>query len=200
MELKQILQFVGYPGMFLNVVAETGLLFGFVFPGESMLITSGVLAAAGVFNIWLLFITFFAAGIVGNIVGYYTGKKYGTKVFSREDSWLFHHKHVDRAEAFYHHHGVKTVILARFLPIIRSITPILAGTIHMNYTKFMMCNVIGSFVWSLVMTMIGYGIASRFPSVGRFLTPILVICALVYLGAYTLYNRAISRRKESGFF
>src|SRR5688500_2269708 len=142
-DLRELLIAVGYFGLFAIVFAESGLLVGFFLPGDSLLFTAGLLAsgAFGVFDIWLLLPLVAVAAITGDQVGYIFGRRVGPRLFHREDSTWFHKKHLERAHAFYEKHGGKTIILARFLPIVRTFAPIVAGMGAMDYGKFVLYNV-----------------------------------------------------------
>jgi len=199
MELKEIIEAIGYPGMFFSIFAETGLFFGFIFPGESMLITAGVLAAAGYFDIRVLSLLFFVAAVSGDSFGYYTGRRFGRGVFSRQDSWFFHKSHVERAEAFYQAHGAKAIVFSRFIPVVRSLTPILAGIGRMHYARFMVFNVLGAFLWAVALTLGGYYLASRIPSVEDYLAPTIALFALIYLAVHLVASRAMKKKSTQYF-
>lgn len=166
---------LGLLGIFAIVFAESGLFFGFFFPGDSLLFTAGLLASQGHFNIFLLWVGCVIAAIVGDSVGYAFGRKVGSKLFIREDSFFFHKKHLDRTSAFYLKHGKQTIILARFVPIVRTFAPILAGVGRMEYRVFLSYNVIGGALWSTLLIFLGFVLGSVIPSIDRYLLPIIVI-------------------------
>lgn len=145
-----------YGGLFLIVFAETGLAIGFFLPGDSLLVVCGLFAAAGKLNIWLMWLLLFIAAVVGDAVGYYSGRKVGPAVFSRPKSRFFNPKHLQKAHAFYEKHGGKTIILARFVPIVRTFAPIVAGAANMSYRQFAIYNVAGGFAWVTSMLFAGY--------------------------------------------
>lgn len=148
LEPKTLITTVGTLGVIVVIFMETGLFFGFFFPGDSLLFTAGFLASQGYVSLaWLLIGTFLAA-VIGDSVGYAFGKKVGPALFSREDSVIFNRAHITRAQHFYEKHGRKTIILARFMPIIRTFAPIVAGIGNMNYRTFLTFNIIGGFVWT----------------------------------------------------
>lgn len=142
----------------LNVIVfvETGLLVGFFLPGDSLLVTAGVACYMADWNLPLLLVTLCISAIVGDSVGYSIGWKTGPRIFNREKSWLFHKEHLVKAQEFYEKHGGKTIILARFMPIIRTFAPVVAGVARMDYRRFLMFNVLGGIGWVLSMVLIGY--------------------------------------------
>ncbi|MBI3411089.1 MAG: VTT domain-containing protein [Planctomycetes bacterium] len=152
----------------LNVIVfvETGLLFGFFLPGDSLLVTAGVACFLAGWNLPLLLATLCVAAIVGDSVGYSIGLKTGPRIFNREKSWLFRKDHLIKAQEFYERHGGKTIILARFIPIIRTFAPVVAGVARMKYPRFLAFNVVGGVGWVLSMVLIGYFLT-------RFINPAL---------------------------
>jgi len=150
----------GLLGIFFIVFAESGLLFGFFLPGDSLLLTAGLFASRGDLNIVLLVLLSGAAAILGDTVGYWFGRKTGSKLFQKEDSRLFKKSHIEKAQAFYEKHGGKTIILARFMPFIRTFAPIVAGAAKMNYAKFAMFNIVGGVVWGIGLPLVGFGIGT----------------------------------------
>jgi membrane-associated protein len=146
----------GYAMLFAIVFAETGLLVGFFLPGDSLLFTVGVVAGAGQLNIWLINLLLIAAAIIGDAVGYMLGRHAGPVVFNRPDSRFLKQEHLLRTKAFYEKHGGKTIIYARFVPIIRTFAPFVAGVAQMPYHRFAAFNVFGGIGWVIAMTMAGY--------------------------------------------
>ena len=146
----------GYAMLFAIVFAETGLLVGFFLPGDSLLFTVGVVAGAGQLNIWLINLLLIVAAIVGDAVGYMLGRHAGPRVFSRSDSRFFKQEHLLRTKAFYEKHGGKTIVYARFVPIIRTFAPFVAGVAQMPYSRFAAYNIFGGIGWVIAMTMAGY--------------------------------------------
>lgn len=173
-ELRGLLEAVGYVGIAGIVFAESGLLVGFFLPGDSLLFTAGFLAAQGVFRIVPLAVICFVAAVVGDSVGYAFGHRVGRRIFSRDDSLLFHKKNLLRAEEFYERHGGKAIILARFMPVVRTFAPILAGVGSMTYARFLAYNVIGGALWAIGLTVLGYFLGSAIPDVDRYLLPIVL--------------------------
>ncbi len=155
-DVETLVRVGGLTAMTLIVFAETGLLVGFFLPGDSLLVTAGVFAATGQLNIWLLMGVLVVAAIVGDTVGYWIGRRTGPALFTRPKSLLFNPDHLRRAHDFYEKHGGKTIILARFMPIVRTFAPVVAGMAAMNYRRFVSFNVIGGFLWVVSMSLIGY--------------------------------------------
>jgi membrane-associated protein len=145
-----------YVGLFLIVFAETGLAIGFFLPGDSLLVVAGLFAAAGKLDLWILMISLFVAAVVGDAVGYYSGKKMGKAIFNRPKSRFFNPNHLKKAHEFYEKYGGKTIIIARFVPIVRTFAPIVAGAAEMTYKKFVFYNIFGGFLWVTSMLLTGY--------------------------------------------
>ena len=143
-------------GVFFVIFAESGLFFGFFLPGDSLLFTAGLLSSQGYLNFPLLAILSFIAAASGDNVGYWFGHKVGPKIFAREDSFLFKKHHLIEAQNFYQKHGSKTIVLARFVPFVRTFAPIVAGAANMNYQTFMTFNLIGALLWSVGIASLGY--------------------------------------------
>ncbi len=177
-DLVQIIQTIGYLGLFAVIFAESGLFFGFFFPGDSLLFTAGFLASQGLFDERILIPLFVAAAILGDSVGYWTGAKSGKWLMMRKDSFFFKKAYIKRAEHFYNTHGGKTLILARFVPAIRTFVPIVAGMAGMKYRKFLTYNIIGGILWGAGLSTAGYFLGSKIPNVDTYILPIvlLVIC------------------------
>ncbi len=174
-----IIPIVGTLGVIAIIFAETGLFFGFFLPGDSLLFTAGFFASQGYVSLpWLLVGTFIAA-VVGDSIGYAFGKKIGPSLFKKEDSVFFNKKHIERAQYFYEKHGKKTIILARFMPIIRTFAPIVAGIGNMNYRTFLIFNVIGGFIWTWGMLWLGFGLGSLIPNPDKYVIPVVVVIILV---------------------
>ena len=185
----------GLLGVFAIVFAESGLFFGFFLPGDSLLFTAGLLASQGHFNILLLWVGCTVCAIAGDSIGYAFGKKVGPKIFFREDSFFFHKKHIERTRAFYEKYGKKTIILARFVPIVRTFAPILAGVGQMEYRTFISYNVIGGALWSTLLIFLGWGLGSVIPSVDRYLLPIVLL--IILLSFIPILTEWIKSRKDT---
>lgn len=176
-DLPALVQWAGYVGLTLIIFAETGLLIGFFLPGDSLLVTAGLLAADPAFglNVWLLGCILTVAAIVGDTVGYNVGKASGPRIFSREDSLLFHKDHLLKAQAFYEKHGGKTIIIARFMPIVRTFAPVVAGVGRMEYRKFLTYNVVGGVLWIWSMLLTGWVLAKTVPGVARHVEKVILV-------------------------
>ena len=176
-DLPALVQWAGYVGLTLIIFAETGLLVGFFLPGDSLLVTAGLLAADPTFgiNIWLLGLILTIAAIVGDTVGYNVGKAAGPRIFTREDSLFFHKDHLLKAQAFYEKHGGKTIIIARFMPIVRTFAPVVAGVGRMQYGSFLAYNVIGGVVWIWSMLLTGYILARTVPGVAAHVEKVILV-------------------------
>ena len=181
LDLVKIIEAVGYLGIFAIVFAESGLFFGVFLPGDSLLFTAGFLASQGFFDIKILSLLTFVAAVLGDNVGYVFGKKVGPLIFKREDSFWFHKRYLEEARRFYEKHGGKTIILARFLPIIRTFAPIVAGVGVMRYKTFFFYNVLGGFFWAIGVTATGFFLGSAIPNVDRYLFPIILLIILISL-------------------
>ncbi len=155
----------GYLVIWGIIFAESGLFFGFFLPGDTLLIVAGVLASPqiGVLNIWVLVFGCFVFAVLGDNVGYATGYRFGRKLFQKEDSWLFKKQHLITAENFYEKHGKKAIVLARFMPIVRTFAPIVAGIAAMHYRTFMAYNLIGGLLWAVGVTFLGYLLVGMIP-------------------------------------
>src|ERR687889_1539042 len=145
-----------YFGLIFIVFAETGLAVGFFLPGDSLLVVAGLIARAGRLNVAILLSTLFVAAVAGDAVGYYTGRKLGPRLFTRQKSLLFRPSHLQKAHEFYEKYGGKTIIVARFVPIVRTFAPIVAGAANMPYRQFLAYNVVGGFAWVFSMILAGY--------------------------------------------
>src|SRR3954470_8917291 len=179
---RELIQWGGTVGLTAIIFAETGLLFGFFLPGDSLLVTAGLLAATtGVFNVWLLGLLLTVASIVGNTAGYAIGKATGPRLFSRDNSLLFNKKHLYRAHEFYEKHGGKTVIIARFMPIVRTFVPVVAGMGQMGSRRYTMFNVVGGVAWVWSMLFIGYFLGRYIPGVDQHIETVILIVIVVSL-------------------
>lgn len=176
-DLPQLVQWAGYVGLTAIIFAETGLLIGFFLPGDSLMVTAGLLCSQEGFglNVWYLGLLLTVAGIVGDTVGYNIGKAAGPRIFTRENSLLFNRKHLFRAQAFYEKHGAKTIVIARFMPIIRTFAPVVAGVGNMKYSTFVTYNIIGGIAWVWSMLMIGYLLGSRVPGIEKHIDKVIIV-------------------------
>ncbi|MGQ9684383.1 MAG: DedA family protein [Anaerolineae bacterium] len=176
-DLEKLILSVGYVGLFAIVFAESGLFFGFFLPGDSLLLTAGLLASRpNSLNIVVLVILLPVAAILGDQVGYWFGKKAGPAIFKRDESLLFRRKNLLAAKAFYEKHGAKTIVLARFMPFIRTFAPIVAGAAEMHYNRFVTFNILGGFLWSVGVTLAGYFLGTR---IEKYFLPIVLVVVLI---------------------
>ncbi|MFA6251300.1 MAG: VTT domain-containing protein [Candidatus Paceibacterota bacterium] len=177
-----IIKAVGIIGIILIVFAETGLFFGFFFPGDSLLFTAGIFASQGYLSIEILLIGCIVAAILGDSVGYWSGKKYGRQLFDRDAGFFFKKKRLYDAEIFYEKHGKSTIIIARFVPIIRTFAPIVAGIGRMKYPVFISYNIFGGVFWVSSMLLLGYFLGGIIPNPDVYIIPIaFVIIVLSFL-------------------
>jgi membrane-associated protein len=173
--LDELILWGGYAILVAIVFTETGLLIGCFLPGDSLLITAGLVAATGRFDMVLLNVLVSLAAIVGDSVGYAIGAKAGPKLFSRPKSRLFNPRHVERTREFYARHGSKTIVIARFVPIIRTFAPVVAGVANMEYRRFLTYNVAGGIGWSVSMTGAGYILGRTVPNISSYIHVIVLI-------------------------
>jgi membrane-associated protein len=197
-DVRALIAWGGYVGLTAIIFAETGLLVGFFLPGDSLLVTAGLLAATmGVFNVWLLGLLLTVASILGNTAGYAIGRAAGPRLFSREDSLLFNKKHLYRAHEFYERHGGKTVVIARFMPIVRTFVPVVAGMAQMGYRRYTIYNVVGGLGWIWSMLFIGYFLGRYIPGVDRHIEAVILLVIFVsFLPGIIGWLRARNARKE----
>lgn len=198
-DLVETIKAVGYAGLFGIVFAETGLFLGFFLPGDSLLFVAGFLASQGFFSPAILIGLIFIAAVTGNMAGYEFGRRIGPRIFNREDSLLFKKEHVIRTQRFYEKYGGKTIMIARFMPIVRTFAPILAGVGNMKYRTFFFYNVVGAAVWAGGLILLGYFLGSLVSDIDRYLLPIvLVIIVLSFLpGAVHFYRERKEMRKKA---
>ncbi len=191
---QAIITTVGLFGVIGIIFAETGLFFGFFFPGDSLLFTAGFLASQG--YIWFpgLLIGTFIAAVLGDSVGYAFGKKVGPALFSKEDSLFFDKQHIARAQHFYEKYGKKTVLLARFIPVVRTFAPIVAGIGSMPYRIFIAYNIAGGFLWTWAMLWLGFGLGRLIPNPDRYVLPIVVI--IIVISAIPPLREYLKMRKQ----
>lgn len=182
-DLPALVQWAGYVGLTLIIFAETGLLIGFFLPGDSLLVTAGLLSTKPEFGLDVVQLgaLLTTAAIIGDNTGYWIGRATGPRIFNREDSLLFNRKHVLRAQAFYEKHGGKTIILARFMPIIRTFAPVVAGVGKMRYSTFIACSISGGIAWIWSMLMIGFVLGRTFPTVAQHVEKVIIVVVLLSL-------------------
>ena len=190
--LDSLVQWGGYGVLFAIVFAETGLLVGFFLPGDSLLITAGLLAANGTLNIWWLNGLLIVAAVVGDSVGYAIGRRLGPRLFTRQKSLLFNPAHVERTRRFYEKYGAKTIVIARFVPIVRTFAPVLAGVGRMEYRRFIFYNVAGGVGWVVSMTWVGYLLRQSIPNIGSYIhivVPVVIVLSCIPIAVELLRER-----------
>lgn len=177
------------------VFAESGLLFGFFFPGDTLLLAAGLLAAGGEFDITVLIGVIIFSAIFGGLCGYLIGLKAGPRLFKKEEGLIFRKEYINRSERFYEKHGGKTIVLARFFPILRTFAPVVAGIGRMNIVKFMIYNIVGSAIWATVVTLLGYFFGQQIPSLERYIMPTLVVVTILTFSP-TVYHLVMARKSS----
>ena len=193
-QLQNIIIGLGYAGVGGAIFAESGLFFGAFLPGDSLLFTVGLLASQGDFNIAILWSIVVVMAVLGDNVGYMFGKMVGPKIFTKEDSLLFRKSHVIKADAFYQKHGKKAIVLARFVPIIRTFAPIIAGVARMEYHTFFLFNVIGGVTWGTLLLSAGYSVGHYIPGADKYLEWIII--AIIVLSILPIAIEYYHRRKD----
>lgn len=173
-DINNIIQSGGILIVALIVFAESGLLIGFFLPGDTLLLGAGILAAEGSPPIIPLILAIVAAAIIGDNVGYSIGHRTGHRIFNKKDSILFQQEHLRRAEEFYEKHGGKTIIIARFTPIVRTFAPVVAGAGKMPRRKFMIFNVVGAILWGAGVTLLGYWFGNKVPHLEKYIHYVLI--------------------------
>lgn len=194
-DLVELIQTVGYIGVFAIVFAESGLFFGFFLPGDSLLFTAGLLASQGYFHLWVLVPLLVLAAVLGDNAGYWTGKKLGGWLMRQKDSFFFKKKYLTEAQRFYEQHGGKALILARFIPAVRTFAPIAAGIANMQYDKFFFNNILGGTLWAAGMTVGGYFLGKVIPNADKYLLPIIAVIVIASLVPAILHMRG-DKKKE----
>ena len=179
MHPEHLIEAFGTIGLFAIVFAESGLLVGFFLPGDSLLFTAGLLASEGTLNFPLIVVGCALAAIAGDQVGYVIGRRAGPALFRRPDSRFFHKRNAERAKEYFDKNGPKTIILARFIPVIRTFAPVVAGVGQMNYRKFVTYNVVGGILWGSGVTTAGYLLGESIPDIDKWLLPIVGVIIMV---------------------
>jgi len=189
-DIPKLIESIGYVGVFAIVFAESGLFFGFFFPGDSLLLTAGLLASRGILNVFVLIVGIFIAAVLGDNVGYWFGNKVGPPIFNRPSSRFFKRENLLKAKDFYDRHGAITVTAARFMPFIRTFAPIVAGAVSMEYRTFFFFNLLGGVLWGIGVTMLGFVLGVLFGNIAgidRYFT-LLVLAFFIIPGLPTLWH------------
>lgn len=173
--LTLIIVSTGYIGLIATVFLESGTVVGLILPGDSLLFTAGFLASQQVFSIQLLLLLLIPAGILGDVAGYATGKTFGPRLFTRPESRFFKPKYIHEAEIFFEKYGARAILLARFMPVIRCFIPMVAGAAKMKYGGFLFYNILGSFIWVGLLTLMGYFLGRSIPNADHYLLPTVVL-------------------------
>ena len=185
-DVTHIIQTGGLLLIFLIIFAESGMMVGFLFPGDTLLISAGILAAAGKLSISEVLVVIALAAILGDNIGYQIGRSLGPRLF-KKDGVVFRHDYIERAEKFYEKYGTKTMLVAHFVPIIRTFAPVTAGAGRMNLAQFFVFDAIGDIAWAVSVTLFGYFVASKIPGVEHYIEPVLLLIVLLFLRP-TLYH------------
>ncbi len=201
-DIPELVKTAGYVGLFGIVFAETGLFFGFFLPGDSLLFTAGILASQGYLNIGITCLLLFVAALCGDNVGYLIGKHAGPKLFTRPKSLLFNPEHLKKSHEFFERHGGKAVIIARFVPVVRTFSPIVSGLARMPYLKFMFYSVVGGLLWAVGLTLLGYWLGTTVPNVEQYVAPGIIIFILLSVspGMYRMFKDKKSQTALLGLF
>ena len=170
----------------LIIFAESGMMVGFFFPGDTLLLSAGVLASTGKLPLGWVMVVAAGAAILGDNLGYHIGKVLGRRLFHK-DSLVFRHEYIMRAEAFYEKYGSKTMLIAHFIPVVRTFAPVTAGAGKMPLLRFILFDAIGDIAWAVLVTLFGYYIGSRIPGIDRYIEPLLIFIVVIFL-APTLYH------------
>jgi membrane-associated protein len=178
-DVEALVRIGGLTALIVIVFVETGLFVGFFLPGDSLLVTAGLFAARGDLGLWSIFLFVSLAAIVGDTVGYTIGARTGPKIFTREDSLLFHKKHLITTKQFYDRYGGITIVIARFMPIVRTFAPLVAGVGGMEYRRFVFYNIAGGIGWVVSMTSLGYLLGKAVPDIDRHIH--IVIAVVIFL-------------------
>jgi len=177
--VPELIRLGGMAGLVFIIFAETGLMVGFFLPGDSLLVTAGLFAARGDLNIAVLNLSLMAAAVTGNATGYWIGNRAGQALYSRPNSFFFRRRHLIKAHQFCERHGGKAIVLAQFIPIVRTFTPVVAGAAEMTYRRFATFNVVGAIIWVTSMTLTGYFLGRAIPDIDKRIH--LVVAAVIFL-------------------
>ena len=197
LDANTLIQATGYIGIFSVVFAESGLFFGFFLPGDSLLFTAGFLASQKILSLPILLFGIFIFAVLGDSVGYFMGQKYGLRLFKRPKSFFFNPENIEITKSFFEKHGKKSIILARFIPVVRTFTPIFAGVGSMPYKIFFLYNVVGAFFWTFSLVLMGYFFGKIVPNAEKYLEPIILLIIFISIapGIVTFFKHEDNRKK-----
>lgn len=174
-----IIETAGYIGLSLVIFSETGILLGFFLPGDSLLFTAGFLASTGIIDLTTVIVLSFVMAVSGDALGYYIGKKYGAKVFHKTDSFFLDKKYIEKTGQYFDKYGGETIIIARFIPIIRTVAPVMAGVGKLGYNRFLAYNIIGAGLWTILLPIMGYYFGKIIPDADKIILP--VVFAIIFI-------------------
>ncbi len=198
-DVAQLIEAGGLLLIALIVFAESGMFVGFFFPGDTLLLTAGIFAAQGKLSIVTVIIVIALAAILGDNIGYHIGKRYGRRLFRKPDGLVFRQAYVQRAEKFYERFGSRTMLIAHFVPVVRTFAPPVAGVAHMNYRQFVIYDAIGDIVWATCVTLIGYWFGTKIPDIDHYILLAVVSVMVLTLGPtiYHVIKAILEKRRGS---
>ncbi|MDQ3065453.1 MAG: VTT domain-containing protein [bacterium] len=200
-DIEHIIKAGGVLIVALIVFAESGLLIGFFLPGDTLLFGAGLAASQGQISLTALIIAVIAAAVIGDNVGYSIGRRAGPRIFKKKDGILFRQEYLEKAESFYEKHGGKTIIIARFVPIVRTFAPVVAGASNMTRKRFFAFNVIGGILWGGGMPLLGYFVGNRIPGLDKYIEIVIVgvvIVSLLLAFAHILKDKSTRQKLAAG--
>lgn len=197
LDVEHLIQSGGLLLIAAIVFAESGLLIGFFLPGDTLLLSAGVFAAQGKLPLFWLILIIVLAAIAGDNVGYSIGRRMGRRVFSKQEGILFHKENLVRAQEFYERHGGKTIVLARFVPVVRTFAPVVAGVGKMPRRRFMFFNVFGGLFWGVGVTLLGYFVGTKIPDIDKYILPTIMVVTVLTFGPaiFHLLHSPINRQR-----
>lgn len=201
-DVDQIIQTGGLLIIALIIFAESGMMIGFFFPGDTLLFSAGIIAASGSLSLIPTLIVIASAAILGDNIGYQIGKSLGPRLFRKKDGIIFRHDYIMKAKSFFKKHGSKTMLVAHFVPIVRTFAPVTAGAGNMPRNQFIFYDAIGVIAWTLIVTLLGYFVGSRIPAIEQYIevTLLLVVLATLIPTAYHALKDPKIRSKLKEFF
>ncbi|MBY0110678.1 VTT domain-containing protein [Patescibacteria group bacterium] len=194
--LPELIQMVGYVGVFVIVFIESGVPIGIVLPlpGDTLLFSAGILAATQAFELVPLIATIVVAAILGDSAGYWFGSHYGPKLFTKDNALILNKRYLEKTEKFYQKYGRMALIVARFLPVFRTLVPIMAGMGSMKYRTFLAFNIAGALIWGISLTMLGYFLGNMIPNIDTYVLPVLIL--VIIITTFSGFREVWKARKE----